>query len=514
MKLVSVPFEELVLGERHRKVYLEIEELAQSIMQNGLLQPLIINAKNQILVGGRRYHAFKHIKSLGALTYDIPCVMYEGNSKTDQLCIELLENIQRSDFTWTEQITLVERVHMALLAEEGPTWTIEQTGDRLGMSKSAVSKDLKLANALKMQPAIASAETKAKANFMIQNSMRRLESVSNVAALSDSDMEKLRAIVNCQSAKCGAAPELNELQLDDMCSMGEENARLVGLSGTPLTNPLVDATRPVDARKPETQGKIGENPTDPLEAPFRVVGGGQTVCPEEVVKAIPSMSYHIKSYKELLLEIPDNSVGLIEIDPPYAIEFDKTYGKAQGLTSTLEDWDVGTFKDNMAELLEHSYRMLIPNSWCLVWTAYEHLAWLEKQAKKQNFNLQRPGVWVKPGGSSNHPKKRLISNVEFYLLLGKGDPTFMTSMLLQGIYQKTSNAVEKIHTTEKPVALYDELFAALSRPSSLFFAPFAGSGNSMIAAAKRNMAGVGCDVNPQYKVFFEGKIVKEFFNGK
>lgn len=513
MKLVSVPFEELVLGERHRKVYLEIEELAQSIMQNGLLQPLIINAKNQILVGGRRYHAFKHIKSLGALTYDIPCVMYEGNSKTDQLCIELLENIQRSDFTWTEQITLVERVHTALLAEEGPTWTIEQTGDRLGMSKSAVSKDLKLANALKMQPAIASAETKAKANFMIQNSMRRLESVSNVAALSDSDMEKLRAIVNCQSAKCGAAPELNELQLDDMCSMGEENARLVGVSGTPLTNPVVDATRPVETRKPKAPTVDTPDTPDTGESATGGKYATQSADPSPEV-AIPSMSYHIKSYKELMLEIPDNSVGLIEIDPPYAIEFDKTYGKAQGLTSTLEDWDVGTFKDNMAELLEHSYRMLIPNSWCLVWTAYEHLAWLEKQAKKNSFNLQRPGVWVKPGGSSNHPKKRLISNVEFYLLLGKGDPTFMTSMLLQGIYQKTSNAVEKIHTTEKPVALYDELFAALARPSSLFFAPFAGSGNSMIAAAKRNMAGVGCDVNPQYKVFFEGKIVKEFFNGK
>lgn len=508
MQLINIAFDDLKLVNRQRKVYLEIEELAQSIQQNGLLQPLIVNNRNEILVGGRRYHAFKLLHEQGNYQDSIPCILYESSSQTDSLCIELLENLQRMDFTWQEQVKMVERVHAALTEENGPTWTMELTASRLGMSKSAVSKDLKIARDMTINPAIASADTKSKASFMVQNAMRRLESVSNVASLSDTDMAKLKAIVNCQTAKCGVQPDMNELQLGDMCTMDEENGRL--LNG---------------------RSKVAEKKPEPVvEPPFRVVGGGQVGYPEpektdeldNVVAysapelpnpVIPQMSYHIKDYRELLESIPDSSIGLIELDPPYAIDFDKTYGKSQGLSSTLVDWDVPKFKEEMSFLIPEAYRILIPNSWCLIWTAYEHLAWLEKEIKKTKFFVQRPGVWVKPSGTGNHPKKRMLSNLEFFLLLGKGDPAFMTSFMLQGIIQKTSNAADKIHTTEKPVALYDEMFQALGRPNSLFFTAFAGSGNSLIAAAKRGMSGLGCDTDPQYKTFFEGKIVKEFFNG-
>lgn len=508
MQLINIAFEDLKLVNRQRKVYLEIEELAQSIQQNGLLQPLIVNNRNEILVGGRRYHAFKLLHEQGNHQDEIPCILYENTSQTDSLCIELLENLQRMDFTWQEQVKMVERVHVALTDENGSTWTMELTASRLGMSKSAVSKDLKIARDMTINPAIASADTKSKASFMVQNAMRRLESVSNVASLSDSDMAKLKAIVNCQTAKCGVQPDMNELQLGDMCTMTEENDRLLGGRAKAVTVPPV---------APQTPRTGTPNDSTPHYAPEEEDAADENVvvysAPELYNPVIPQMSYHIKDYRELLESIPDSSIGLIELDPPYAIDFDKTYGKSQGLNSTLVDWDVPKFKEEMSFLIPEAYRILIPNSWCLIWTAYEHLAWLEKEIKKTKFFVQRPGVWVKPTGTGNHPKKRMLSNLEFFLLLGKGDPAFMTSFMLQGIIQKTSLASEKVHTTEKPVALYDELFQALGRPNSLFFTAFAGSGNSLIAAAKRGMSGLGCDTDPQYKTFFEGKIVKEFFNG-
>lgn len=516
MKLRELPLDDLIIGKRHRKVYLEIEELAQSILKQGLLQPLIINQRNEILAGGRRYHAFKLLQEQGTGPATIPCVVYENTSQTDQLCVELLENLQRSDFTWQEQVTLVDRVHKALVKENGNTWTMEQTADRLGMSKSAVSKDLKIARDMSINPAIASAETKSKASFMIQNAMRRLESVSNVASLSDSDMDKLKAIVNCQSSKCGMTPDLTALQLQDFeigCGCDTAPPQVTNYltpTGTPTTHREAG-----EGGNGNGTGQSTGKKRDAGEPPLRPAGEVQIEATQneesEPERHIPPMSYHNKCYREILESIPDGSIGLVEMDPPYAIDFDKTYGKSQGLTSTLIDWDVPKFKEEMSFLIPEIMRVLIPNSWCLLWTAYEHLPFLEKEAKKARFIVQRPGVWVKPTGTGNHPKKRLLSNVEWFLLLGKGDPAFMTSYMLQGVIQKSANATDKIHTTEKPISLYDEIFSAIARPNTLFFTPFAGSGNSMIAAAKKGMSGLGTDTDPQYKTFFESKIVKEFF---
>jgi len=120
-----------------RRVFSEdaIQELKESILQHGVLQPIIVrkNIKGyEIVVGERRFRASKAAK-LGK----IPAVIRE---LTDQQMMELavLENLQREDLTPIEEATayhtLMEKLHI----------TQEELSKRLGKSRPHIANHVRL----------------------------------------------------------------------------------------------------------------------------------------------------------------------------------------------------------------------------------------------------------------------------------------------------------------------------------------------------------------------------------
>ncbi|MBS4177613.1 ParB/RepB/Spo0J family partition protein [Lederbergia citrea] len=120
-----------------RKVFTEeaINELKESILQHGVLQPIIVrkNIKGyEIVVGERRFRASK-----AANLTKIPAVIRELN---DQQMMELavLENLQREDLTPIEEAaayqTLMDRLHI----------TQEELAKRLGKSRPHIANHVRL----------------------------------------------------------------------------------------------------------------------------------------------------------------------------------------------------------------------------------------------------------------------------------------------------------------------------------------------------------------------------------
>jgi ParB family transcriptional regulator, chromosome partitioning protein len=112
-----------------------IEELKQSILQHGILQPLIVRKTIkgfEIVVGERRYRAAKE-----ANLQTVPVVVRE---LTDQQMMEfaLLENLQREDLNPIEEATaykmLMEKLQL----------TQEEIASRLGKSRPHIANHLRL----------------------------------------------------------------------------------------------------------------------------------------------------------------------------------------------------------------------------------------------------------------------------------------------------------------------------------------------------------------------------------
>ncbi|MGH6855754.1 MAG: ParB/RepB/Spo0J family partition protein [Aestuariivirga sp.] len=123
-----------------RKYFAEadLDELARSIGEKGLLQPLVVRARAdgeyEIVAGERRWRAAQR-----AGLHDIPVLIREL-SDGEALEIALIENIQRSDLNPLEEA----RAYNLLL--EQFNYTQQQLAQSVGKSRSHIANTLRLLN--------------------------------------------------------------------------------------------------------------------------------------------------------------------------------------------------------------------------------------------------------------------------------------------------------------------------------------------------------------------------------
>ncbi|MBD3109333.1 ParB/RepB/Spo0J family partition protein [Bacillus sp. AGMB 02131] len=120
-----------------RKIFKEeaIEELKQSIIQHGILQPIIVKKSikgYEIVVGERRFRAAKE-----AGLQKVPVVVRDFTS-SEMMELAVLENLQREDLTPLEEAaayqTLLDRLDV----------TQEELAKRLGKSRPHITNHIRL----------------------------------------------------------------------------------------------------------------------------------------------------------------------------------------------------------------------------------------------------------------------------------------------------------------------------------------------------------------------------------
>ena len=115
---------------------LSLEELAESIKENGLLQPILVReygeGRYQIIAGERRFRASK----LAELSEIPAIIMNKDDRKAAE--IALIENIQREDLNPVE-----EAIAFRSLAEEYGL-TQEELSYKVGKSRSAIANATRL----------------------------------------------------------------------------------------------------------------------------------------------------------------------------------------------------------------------------------------------------------------------------------------------------------------------------------------------------------------------------------
>lgn len=119
-----------------------LEDLAKSIKRYGVIQPIIVNKKDNyymIVAGERRWRASK----IAGLT-EIPCIVRDNDERKNRE-IALIENIQREDLNPIEKA----RGFKQLLDEY--ELTQQELADMVGISRSALANTVRL---LKLDPRI------------------------------------------------------------------------------------------------------------------------------------------------------------------------------------------------------------------------------------------------------------------------------------------------------------------------------------------------------------------------
>jgi len=441
------------VGDRFRKDYGDLAELAQNITKEGLIQPISVCRNPEgsefpyrLVAGGRRFSAIKLIKEKVRAkdpSAKIPIMVrvYKELNEYQLRVLEYAENLYRKDLTWQEQVQLQRKIHELQIKEHGkkfsttpgaPGWSQKDTADMLGKSVGKISEDLKLAKMMEDLPQVDWSKFKAQA-----------------------DVKKA-----LKGAEKAVTQHTNAIKAEKILKTGEDRKRV-----------LVDA-------------------------------------------------YHVEDFFDGVKKIDDHSIDLCEIDPPYAIDLENA--KKDYNYTGYNEIPADRYPAFMKRTFKECYRVMKTNSWMIVWFAPEPWAgdmynWIVEAGFRTN---RLCGQWIKGienedgivetgQGQTKNPEYSLVNVYESFYYCKKGTPILNRPASTNIFGYRPIPHAHKYHPTERPKELMTDVLNVFGHTNDKVLVPFAGSGRTLLEAAKLSMIPIGFDLTKEYRDGYIIRVHKE-----
>ena len=239
--VTEIPIEQIIPNPRQPRVHFDPEELsnlAESIKEHGIIQPLIVTRDQKpgsyiLIAGERRLMAAKE----AGLTA-VPAIQREA-SEQGRLEIALIENVQRADLSPLE----TAEAYRQLVEDFGLSH--EAIGARVGKSRVAVTNTLRLLN---LPPSVQQAltdseisEGHARALLALPNAQAQAAALQTILEKSlnvrqtEELVRKLAGEKPKQKSKPQASPEIKALEERLRANLGTKVTLKHGRKGGTIT---------------------------------------------------------------------------------------------------------------------------------------------------------------------------------------------------------------------------------------------------------------------------------------
>ena len=198
---------------------------------------------------------------------------------------------------------------------------------------------------------------------------------------------------------------------------------------------------------------------------------------------------------EYMKTLPDKYFDLCIADPPYGIGESRKNNNLRSKLARAKSYTVKGWDD---EALDVSFfnEILRVSKHAIIWGSNHFIS-------KLPYDSSCWIVWDKENGENDFADCELAwTNFKTAVRRFK----FRWQGMLQG---NMKNKEERIHPTQKPVALYSWLLKNYGKEGDKIFDPFLGSGSSRIAAYKMGFDFVGCEIDKEYFRLSEERFQKE-----
>lgn len=427
-EFLRIELSDIDIEERFRQDYGDIESLAESILDKGMLQPVVVtpteDGKYLLCAGGRRMQAFEEARKQWIDTgasdsatdwpYNIsqvPVHVIETTEELDLREIELVENVLRKDMSWSETVLLQKKIHELMEEKHPKDWTMRQTAKLLMKSPGAITDNLALANVLENFPMLASEPT---ADSARKKFKRVLEQTEVRQELSKAEQQKA----------------LHE-------ALPEGSSPVESLSNTDYWLPVIsDAYRIGDA----IAGMLASRP---------------------------------------------GSAHFAEVDPPYGVDLIKEKSDGAAGIKSYNEVAADQYEDFLKRTCEALYQLMAEDSFVVWWHAPTWNRETLDALRNAGFKVDDiPAIWnkVNAGAAANNPDVYLGRSYEPFYIARKGQPVLRKRGKRNVFDFKPIPAPQKFHPTERPIALIRDILSTFLYPGARVVVPFLGSGNSLIAA--------------------------------
>ncbi len=186
----------------------------------------------------------------------------------------------------------------------------------------------------------------------------------------------------------------------------------------------------------------------------------------------------------ILPQLPAGSVDFILTDPPYLARYKSRDGR-----SVPNDDNDAWLKPAFAAM----HRVLAPNRFAVSFYGWPHADRFLAAYRAAGFRVVGHLVFPKRYTSSSG---YLRYQHECAYLLAKGQPPEPKDTI--GDVLDWTYSGNKLHPTQKPLAVLLPLVETFANPQGIVLDPFSGSGASLLAAKMLGRAYIGIELDPKY----------------
>jgi len=256
-----------------------LHDLAASIAERGLLQPLVVRrAANRpgdyvVIAGSRRLLAARLVSGdpndeVRARVAQLPCVVKDVTDR-DAFADALLENLARADLSRAEMMEAVLRLHRDY------EWSGKYIAKRTGRNQGDISTLLKVASSPPLRDLVRNEVIKPTVAGIIAH----LPDKEREQAISDAEAGRVRTVADIKRRQ--QAIDANTTETTPTAAQHGEDVAISKLVDEDTSHPKTLASPPTNT----TNGKTLFPPTSETVAPLDVARGAQDI--EGVLISIP-----------------------------------------------------------------------------------------------------------------------------------------------------------------------------------------------------------------------------------
>lgn len=223
--------------------------------------------------------------------------------------------------------------------------------------------------------------------------------------------------------------------------------------------------------------------------------------------------YHVGDAFVGMRKIRDGLAHFAEIDPPYGVDLDrrKSRNKTSASMQEYNEVDADEYIPFYAKIAGEIFRILKADSFAVFWYGWDWHEEVRQVLLSAGFKVPTvPAIWTKGNaGQTASPDTTFGSCHEPFFLARKGMPKLAKPGRGNVFDFKPVPASHKVHATERPIELMEEILNTCLFPGSTIIIPFLGSGATLRAAYKTGHTGFGWDLSEEHKKGFLKNVAKD-----
>jgi len=286
-------------------------------------------------------------------------------------------------------------------------------------------------------------------------------------------------------------------------------AQAVGTSDTTLNK--IQVVMEAAVAEPEKYGDLPDemDATGKIHGVFSKVKKGQRQ--DEIANIANTTEYNpqIQIYHASNMDmITDETVDLVLTDPPYNISRDRLieFTDRKDMTNDFGEWDKfghSQYIKQTRRWAKDFYRILRDGGSVYAFCAEQYISHFRESLIKAGFKFKNVLVWHVSNPKPKAAQTSWIASCDHILFAVKGDKhTFNWT-----VHNEMHNLIETPicmgserydHPTQKPEALLEKLILVSSNPGDLIADPFAGAGSVSAVAKRLNRSSIAIEENVDY----------------